>query len=134
MERALASWLLNLGRWSRLELYTGFIGTHKILATLLATLLAMSSISLVAFGAQRATSAHRVLITARLLNLTLSFLDQRSNAANACVCKAWSDVALAVLWNDVHDLWRLISLLAPLKKTQDSTYVRRLIWFFSVVY
>ena len=67
---------------------------------------------------------HPVLTIPELLDPVFSFLDHRSNGTNACVCKAWSSVALSVLWFDV-DLWRLVSLLVPLKQRGDSLYVRQ---------
>ncbi|KIM82828.1 hypothetical protein PILCRDRAFT_457828 [Piloderma croceum F 1598] len=66
-------------------------------------------------------NVHPVLTIPELLDSVFSFLDHHSNGTNACVCKAWSNVALPVLWCDV-DLWRLVSLLVPLKKRGDSSY------------
>src|ERR1700729_1450641 len=68
---------------------------------------------------------HPVLTIPELLYPVFRFLDHHSNATNACVCKAWSSIAVSVLWNDV-DLWRLVSLLDPLKNGRDSLYVRLL--------
>jgi hypothetical protein len=66
---------------------------------------------------------HPVLTIPELLDPVFSFLDDPSNGTNACVCKAWSNVTLSMLWFDV-DLWRLVSLLVPLKKRGDLSWVR----------
>jgi hypothetical protein len=78
--------------------------------------------------------ATRVLTIPELLNLVFSFLDPQFNAANACVCKLWSDIALSVLWRDVHDLWRLVRLLGPLKKGLSLSYVCRFIMHYCVAF
>ncbi|KZP14522.1 hypothetical protein FIBSPDRAFT_1048739 [Athelia psychrophila] len=57
---------------------------------------------------------HRILSIPELLDIIFSHLDEPTNASNAVVCKAWSEVALNVLWADVDDLQRLIGLLVPL--------------------
>ena len=56
----------------------------------------------------------RVLAIPELLDIIFSHLDPPSIASNACVSKAWSEVALNVLWCEVDDLKRLIGLLVPL--------------------
>jgi hypothetical protein len=73
--------------------------------------------------------ATRVLAIPELLNLVFTFLEPQFNAANTCVCKSWSDIALSVLWRDVHDLWRLVRLLGPLRKGLDSSYVCHFIMY-----
>ncbi len=60
----------------------------------------------------------RVLVIPELLELVFSFLNAQDNARNARVCKAWTQVALDMLWRGVDDLPRLLSLLAP---TEDRT-------------
>jgi len=74
----------------------------------------------------RPPTPHVCLSIPELLDLIFSFLDHQSNATNALVCKHWSDIALSALWRDVHDLWRLVSLIVPLRKRRDSVYVRRI--------
>jgi hypothetical protein len=69
--------------------------------------------------------SQRVLSIPELLNLVFSFLDPKSNTANARVSKSWSDIALSVLWCEVHDLWTLVRLLGPLKGGRGRSYVRR---------
>ncbi|KAF9481477.1 hypothetical protein BDN70DRAFT_905253 [Pholiota conissans] len=54
--------------------------------------------------------------------MIFSFLDPRSNAANAQVCKSWHNVALDGLWKDVECPSRLFDLLAPLKETREDTF------------
>lgn len=63
----------------------------------------------------------RVLAMPELLSMIFQFLDQGSNAANARVNKQWSDLALDVLWKEVHDLHRLFGLLAPLDSAAEAT-------------
>ncbi|TCD63646.1 hypothetical protein EIP91_005163 [Steccherinum ochraceum] len=55
-----------------------------------------------------------VILIPELLTLILSYLDDRSVAKSATVCLRWADIALDVVWRDVHDIRRLLSLLAPL--------------------
>ncbi|KAJ7158899.1 hypothetical protein C8R46DRAFT_1178256 [Mycena filopes] len=69
----------------------------------------------------------RVLVIPELLDMIFSYLDDRSNAANASVSKQWSEVALDTLWRDLDSLHRLFSILTPLKQVgetpdQDSPY------------
>ncbi|KAI0750487.1 hypothetical protein C8Q74DRAFT_1361745 [Fomes fomentarius] len=68
------------------------------------------------------TVTQRVLVIPELLELVFSFLNTQENARNARVCKAWTQVALDLLWREVDDLPRLLSLLAP---TEDCTEGRR---------
>jgi hypothetical protein len=68
-----------------------------------------------------------------LITLPRASSPSQFNAANACVCKSWSDIALSVLWRDV-DLWRLVRLLGPLKKGLDSTYVCCFIMYYCVAF
>src|ERR1700683_5264536 len=78
--------------------------------------------------------ATRVLTIPEMLNLVFSFLKPQFNVANACICKSWSDIALSVLWRNVHDLWRLVRLLGPLKKGLSSSYVRPFIMYYYVTF
>lgn len=64
------------------------------------------------------TTTQRVLVIPELLELVFSFLNAQDNARNARVCKAWTQVALDLLWREVDHLPRLLSLLAP---TEDCT-------------
>ncbi|KAF4622564.1 hypothetical protein D9613_009615 [Agrocybe pediades] len=57
---------------------------------------------------------HRVLLIPELLNIIFNHLDLPSNAANARVCRLWSDISLDVLWKEVTKLKRLLQILAPL--------------------
>ena len=94
----------------------------------------MSTSQTFTYGTPAAAHLHRILTIPELLDLIFSFLDQQSNATNACVCKAWSHIALSALWKDVHELWRLVSLLVPLKKRRDSIYVRPINQFGIIVF
>ncbi|KAL7278361.1 hypothetical protein ACG7TL_008339 [Trametes sanguinea] len=49
-----------------------------------------------------------------LLVMIFSYLDDRALSRAACVCKHWSDIALDSLWNEVSDLRRALTVLAPL--------------------
>ncbi|EMD36117.1 hypothetical protein CERSUDRAFT_156889 [Gelatoporia subvermispora B] len=60
-----------------------------------------------------------------LLELVFSQLDDRSLARVACVCRLWSDIALDILWREVDDLHRLISLLAPFRKPEQVTDLQK---------
>ncbi|OBZ72753.1 hypothetical protein A0H81_06681 [Grifola frondosa] len=58
-----------------------------------------------------------------LLFIILSHLDDRSLSKVVTVCKQWSEIALDILWRDVVDLRRLLSILAPFtRKSQKSTF------------
>ncbi|KAF9457287.1 hypothetical protein BDZ94DRAFT_1326376, partial [Collybia nuda] len=46
--------------------------------------------------------------------------DHPSNAANARVCKQWSEVAFDHLWKDITDIYVLFSRLSPLKIYKSS--------------
>ncbi|KIP01120.1 hypothetical protein PHLGIDRAFT_131365, partial [Phlebiopsis gigantea 11061_1 CR5-6] len=63
----------------------------------------------------------RPIFIAELLTLILSFLDDRSLARSARVCKQWTDVALDALWHTVTDLRSLLGLLAPLTGEKKAT-------------
>lgn len=52
--------------------------------------------------------------------MILGFADDQSNAAAACVCKGWTEFALANLWRVVADLRVLFRLLAPMKPQPPS--------------
>ncbi|KAJ6544789.1 hypothetical protein DFH09DRAFT_873070, partial [Mycena vulgaris] len=59
--------------------------------------------------------------------MIFGFLDDPSNAANASVCKRWSEIALDTLWREVDDLHRLFGILGSLIQlgetpTPDSPY------------
>ena len=69
---------------------------------------------------------HRVLGIPELLDMIFGYLDPPSNAVNAQVCKQWLDIAMDVLWKNVGNLYRLFSLLSPLKAERDDNYVRAL--------
>ncbi|TFY74408.1 hypothetical protein EWM64_g9604 [Hericium alpestre] len=45
---------------------------------------------------------HRALAINEVLALIFCFLDDKSNATNARVCKRWSELALEVLWHDIN--------------------------------
>lgn len=49
-----------------------------------------------------------------LLAMIFSYLDDRDLARAACVSKHWAEIALDTLWFEVHDLRRVLSVLAPL--------------------
>ena len=46
--------------------------------------------------------------------MIFSYLDDRALARAACVCKHWSGIALDSLWFEVHDLKKVLTVLAPL--------------------
>ena len=56
--------------------------------------------------------SHPILIP-ELLALTLSFLDEKSLAKTAIVCRQWAGIALDASWRNVTDLRRLLGLLGP---------------------
>lgn len=66
---------------------------------------------------------HRVLRIPELLQTVFNILDLPSNTVNARVCKQWSDIALDILWREIDDLYFLFTILAPLTKTIEETYV-----------
>ncbi|KAF4574252.1 hypothetical protein EYR40_006034 [Pleurotus pulmonarius] len=49
-----------------------------------------------------------------ILSRIFSFSTNGSNIVNACVCRAWSNEALSIIWYDI-DAYALIALLAPLE-------------------
>ncbi|KAI1793728.1 hypothetical protein LXA43DRAFT_1000221 [Ganoderma leucocontextum] len=49
-----------------------------------------------------------------LLTMIFSYLDDHDLARAACVCKHWAEIALDTLWFEVHDLRRILTVLAPL--------------------
>lgn len=62
---------------------------------------------------------HEVLVTSELLlNIFESTADKRTLAIAAAVCRAWSDLALDVLWKTV-EIKHLLQLLSPLKIVND---------------
>ncbi|KAJ7716728.1 hypothetical protein DFH07DRAFT_762332 [Mycena maculata] len=63
---------------------------------------------------------NRVLDIPELLDMVFGFLDHPSNAANASVCKRWSEIALDTLWREVDDLHRLFGILGPLQQLGDN--------------
>jgi hypothetical protein len=77
-----------------------------------------------------ASLAHRVLSIPELLELIFLHLDRASNASNACVCKAWSQIALDTLWREVDDMPRLLSILSPMKPTVGG-FVRGTRWIYT---
>lgn len=79
--------------------------------------------------AQQKTS--RPIYIAELLALIFSFLEDKSVARAARVCRLWSDVALDTLWHTIHDLRPLLNLLAPL--TNEKRPVGRLSQYTFIV-
>ncbi|KAJ7494625.1 hypothetical protein B0H11DRAFT_910388 [Mycena galericulata] len=67
-----------------------------------------------------ASPTNRVLEIPELLDMVFGFLDNPSNAANASVCRRWSEIALDTLWRDVNDLYRLFGILRPLRQLGES--------------
>ena len=65
--------------------------------------------------------AEHVLFVVELQIHILSFLDAKNLLNAALVCKQWSRVALDLLWNILHDLRPLISLLAPVATKRTLT-------------
>ena len=63
---------------------------------------------------------HPLRIT-ELLTLILSFLDNKSLVKAALVSKEWSDAALDIVWQVVHDFRPLLTLLAPLASERKVT-------------
>jgi len=70
-----------------------------------------------------AMQPHRVLFIPELLQTILSFMDRSDNVINACVCKQWSETALDLIWREVTNLSRLVTLLRPYKRRGIATYV-----------
>lgn len=58
---------------------------------------------------------HHVLTVQEIIAHIFGFLDQRSNARNACVCKTWSECALDAVWYEVP-LPNVFSSLSPMEK------------------
>lgn len=73
-------------------------------------------------------SMHRVLAIRELLVIIfrMLWLEFSCNLNHALVCRGWSEIVLDILWENVSDLHRLFSLLAPLK-ANGTLYVRMLI-------
>ena len=59
-------------------------------------------------------SSVRPIDVPELLAIVFSYLDDRSLARTARVCRHWSDAALDTLWYKLTDLRPLLNLLAPL--------------------
>lgn len=70
------------------------------------------------------TVTQRVLIIPELLESIFSFCDTNDNAKNAVVCRAWSEVALDILWKEVDDLPRMFHLLAPTEQCSQGRVSR----------
>ncbi|KAF9449357.1 hypothetical protein P691DRAFT_667622 [Macrolepiota fuliginosa MF-IS2] len=64
-----------------------------------------------------------VLANPGLLCKIFQVLDNCCNLNNALVCRAWSKIALDILWRKVDDLYQLFTLLAPLEMTGCGDYV-----------
>ncbi|KAG1772489.1 hypothetical protein EV702DRAFT_1033633 [Suillus placidus] len=58
---------------------------------------------------------HRVLFIPELLGIILGFVGEDDYVSNARVCKQWSEVTLDIIWREVDDLSRLLTLLRPYK-------------------
>lgn len=70
------------------------------------------------------TSVGNVVVIPELLSLILSFLDDRSVTKILTVNVQWAETALDTVWRDVHDIRRLLTLLAPLvSERQTGTLV-----------
>ncbi|TFK61091.1 hypothetical protein BDN72DRAFT_883320 [Pluteus cervinus] len=70
----------------------------------------------------RTAAAHRVLAIPELLRsvfFSLPGLD--NNYRTALVCRAWSEIALDVLWYEVDDICTLFNLLVPLTNLTDES-------------
>ncbi|KZT64519.1 hypothetical protein DAEQUDRAFT_698593 [Daedalea quercina L-15889] len=64
-----------------------------------------------------ASSARDTLAdVSELVMIILSFIDIRSLARSARVCRRWKEIALDLLWREVDDLHRLMSKLCPFGK------------------
>lgn len=59
-------------------------------------------------------SGGNAVLIPEILSLILSYLDDRSITRTATVNVQWAEIALDAVWRDVHDIRRLLSLLAPL--------------------
>ena len=57
---------------------------------------------------------------------------QTTLARAACVCRAWSDPALNVLWRVVDDIHNLLSLLPPYSVEEYLTAVSTLLYLLNV--
>ena len=60
------------------------------------------------------SAPQRVGSIPELLDLIFDHVDPASNANNAVVCKAWSEVARDKLWWEVSNPRQLLSILAPI--------------------
>lgn len=63
----------------------------------------------------------RAMYITELLSLVLSFLDNRSLVKAALVSKQWAEATFDILWQVVHDLRPLLTLLAPLVTERRTT-------------
>jgi hypothetical protein len=61
----------------------------------------------------------RLFSTPELIYKIFSHLSNSSNSASAQVCKAWSEIALDILWKDVVDLRHLFSQLPSLVEDEN---------------
>ncbi|KAL1709472.1 hypothetical protein EV121DRAFT_286539 [Schizophyllum commune] len=66
------------------------------------------------------SSASRVLQIPEILDIMISFLEQKEHLGCALVCRQWCEIALDALWRVVDDLPRLFGILAPLSKQTGS--------------
>ncbi|KAI0701096.1 hypothetical protein BC835DRAFT_1265508 [Cytidiella melzeri] len=80
---------------------------------------------------------NRVLEISEILELIFSFLDKDSHINTVVVCKKWSEIAMNIIWREVDDPRRLLSLLSPLDITfsfdanaQDGELATRNWWVF----
>lgn len=53
-----------------------------------------------------------------------SKLDGRSNAANSCVCKSWTEAATDMTWEHLGDWTQPLASMVGTRKLDDGTVVR----------
>lgn len=63
---------------------------------------------------------HHALTITEILIRIFALLPCSSNAANARVCKIWSNLALDVIWEEVHNVGGLFSSLAPTALNEET--------------
>ena len=70
-------------------------------------------------------AAFRVVCTAELLDLILSFLERVDLTKTALVSQSWLETSRQHIWRDVENAWEVFGLLAPLSPNSSAKgYVR----------
>jgi len=79
---------------------------------------------------QHHTKMHQILQIIELLHRIFGYMGREDQVTCALVCRAWSEVALDVIWYRVDDFRSFANLLSPVKKRVEESevsYVRLLL-------